>query len=337
MPVTLIMPVYNEAPDLPEVLESLSAQTYPHGLMTVVVVDGGSTDGSAAIVRAWLASSDIAGEVLHNPRRTIPTSLNLAIASAPAANAIVRLDAHTTYAADYVAAIVAAFAALPPAVACVGGPQVPMAETRPDRALVAALYSNPMGLGGAEFRAVSHARPARGVYLGAWRAGILQSVGGYDETWEANEDGELAARLRAAGYETYLIAARSEYRVKRGPAAAVRQWAKYGYWRAQTLRRYPREARLRHFVPPLALVGALVLAATPLRGALAVLYALYAAGVLAKRSAGESFPISLAACVFFPACQAAWSAGLLRGLLVSRTGDTHRRAQNALRIQGSER
>lgn len=331
MAVTLVMPVYNEAADLPDVLRSLAAQTYPHQLFALTVVDGGSTDGSPDIVREWLATTDIAGKVLHNPRRTIPTSLNAGIAAAPAGDIIVRLDAHTTYEPDYLARIIDAFDALPPSVACVGGPVVPMRERRFDHALVSALYTNPMGLGGADFRSVRAPRAARGVYLGAWRPGVVQAAGGFDEGFEANEDGELAARLRRAGFETYLVPALSAYRVKRGPLAAIRQWGKYGFWRAQTLRRHPRETRVRHLVPPLVLFGGLVLLATPLRPAVAAGYALYCAGVFANRPAGERWTVTLATCVFFPACQAAWSIGLLRGLL---TGSLRRARREPVEVGG---
>jgi succinoglycan biosynthesis protein ExoA len=322
--VTLIMPVYNEACDLPDVLDSIAEQSYPHDRFWLIAVDGGSTDGSADIVRGRLNAGDIEGVVLTNDRRTIPTSLNAGLRAAAADDIVVRLDAHTTYAPDYVAKIVEAFGALPADVACVGGPQRPMTERGFSRALVTALYTNPMGLGGADFRGVAEPRPARGVYLGAWRAGVLQSLGGFDEAWEANEDGELAARLRRTGGSTYLIGAHSEYRVKRGPLAAFRQWGKYGFWRAQTLRRHPHEARLRHFIPPIALLLAAALLATPLRPAVFVLFALYCGGVAAKRAGGEPASVTAASCVFFPACQLAWTLGLIRGLLLPRRSEAAR-------------
>jgi succinoglycan biosynthesis protein ExoA len=323
--VTLIMPLYNEAADLPDVLDSIAEQTYPHDRMSLIVVDGESTDGSADIVRGRLSTGDLTGVVLTNSRRTIPTSLNAGLRAAGEDDIIVRLDAHTTYAPDYVATIVEAFGVLPDGVACVGGPQHPMPEREFSRALVTALYTNPMGLGGADFRGVAEPRPARGVYLGAWRPGVLQSLGGFDEAWEANEDGELSARLRRAGRSTYLVGARSEYRVKRGPMAAWRQWGKYGFWRAQTLRRHPHEARLRHFIPPIGLLLGFALLATPFRPAVFALFALYCAGVIAKRASGEPFGVTAASCVFFPACQLAWALGLIRGLLLPRRPEAARR------------
>lgn len=311
--VTLIMPLYNEAADVADVLASLGRQTYPRAAMYVVIVDGGSTDGSREAAQRWLAESGVRGVVIDNPRRTIPTSLNLGFAHARRGDIVIRLDAHTTYASDYVEAIVTAFASEAATVGCIGGPQIPRRETRFDLAVVTALYTNPLGLGGAGFRRVSQPVRTRGVYLGAWRPGVVEAAGGFDERWVANEDSELAARIRKLGYETVLIPVRSEYRVKRGPWAAIRQWGRYGYWRAQTLLRHPGEFRIRHLVPPLALVACALLAFTPLRALVGALYAIYFAGLCWKRDPGEPPGVTLATALFFPACQVAWGSGLLCG------------------------
>jgi len=313
--VTTVMPMCNEAADIADVLASLSAQTFPHDAIHVIIVDGASSDGSRQIAAEWLAGSDFSGDIIDNPRSSIPVSLNLGIARAAAGSIIVRLDAHTTYTPDYIERIVAAFATAPYAVACIGGAQTPAPEQRLDLALVTALYSNPLGLGGAGFRRATEPQLVQSVYLGAWRPGVLQAVGGFDERWVANEDGELAARLKALGYHILFIPVASSYRVKRSPLAVIRQWGRYGYWRAQTLR--------RHLAQPLALVGALLMLLTPLRPLTAVFYAAYVAGIWAMRSKGEPVRVTLASCVFFPACQAAWAVGLLRGSLSPPAGRKH--------------
>lgn len=317
--VSLVIPVYNEAEDLRDVLTSIEAQLYSHAALFLILVDGGSSDGSLEIARDWLARTDIAGEIVPNPRRTIPTSLNAGIARVRSGDIVVRLDGHTTYAPDYVARIVEAFALAPSSVGCVGGPQVPAIEFRFDRALVAALYTNPMGLGGAAFRGARAWRPVRSVYLGAWRPGVLEAVGGYDERWQANEDAELAARLRKCGYRTLLIPVESWYRVKRGPLAAIRQWWRYGYWRAQTLRRHPDELAVRHLAPPLALFACLVLLATPLWPLCGIIVTAYLAALVAKRPRLQPLEVTLASCIFFPVCQISWTLGLLEGLTLNRS------------------
>ncbi len=314
--VSLIIPMYNESSDIVDVLESVCAQEYPHEALQLIVVDGGSTDGSTEIVRSWLEKNDVPGEIVENPRRTIPTSLNVGLAHARPENIVVRLDAHTTYDRHYVTTLVAGFAAAPPTVGCVGGSVSPEVERRRfARSLVAALYTNPMGLGGATYRFATTPRVVGSVYLGAWRPGLLQAAGGFDERWEANEDSELAIRLRRMGYDSYWVPVASAYRVKRGPLAAVRQWGRYGYWRAQTLRRHPREWRPRHLIPPVALFVSAALLATPLRVLPVAFFFAYAVAVFAKRARGESPAVTVAACLFFPACQVAWTLGLLRGLI----------------------
>jgi succinoglycan biosynthesis protein ExoA len=315
---TLVMPVYNEIGDLGDVLASIAAQTAAHDRLFIVIVDGGSDDGSRELADRWLDGADIPGLVILNPKRSIPSSLNAGIGRARPDDIIIRLDAHTTYEPGYVASILDAFAAAPASVGCIGGSQTPQPEARFGAALVTSLYTNPLGLGGAPFRQAGVTIPARSVYLGAWRPGLVQAAGGFDEGWKANEDAELAARLRRMGYDTLLVPVSSAYRVKRGPLAAIRQWGNYGYWRAQTLRRHPGEFQLRHLAPPVALIVVAGLALTPLRWVALLLYAAYAAGVWARRARAESPLVTLASCAFFPACQAAWGMGLLIGIVAPR-------------------
>ncbi|HEY7982017.1 MAG TPA: glycosyltransferase, partial [Candidatus Eremiobacteraceae bacterium] len=97
----LVMPIYNEAASLAETLASIATQTFDHRRIRLIAVDGASTDDSAAVVRRWLASTDIDGSVISNPRRRIPISLNVGIAALDPADLVVRLDAHTTYGPTY--------------------------------------------------------------------------------------------------------------------------------------------------------------------------------------------------------------------------------------------
>ena len=59
--VSWLMPVLNGMPYLRELLDSLVAQTYPHH--EIIAWDNGSTDGSVALLQAYIPSR-IAGRVV---------------------------------------------------------------------------------------------------------------------------------------------------------------------------------------------------------------------------------------------------------------------------------
>ncbi len=316
--LAIVIPAHNEAAHLPSVLASIAAQTFDRERLRVIIVDDSSSDATGAIARDWLVREGVAGDVVRVEARSIPRTLNAGIARAHDDEIVVRLDAHTTYAPDYLACIDAAFDAFGATVWVVGGAQRPSPGTTPAERLIVSLMTSRMGLGGAAFRTATQAQQATSVYLGAFRAGVLQRISGYDETWLANEDAELAARVAAAGGEIWWIPLESAYRVNRGPRRTLVQLARYGYWRGRTLRRHPRLARLRHVAPPLALIAATTLA---MRGAwrmLAFGALVYSAGVIAQRPRDERRGTTAAALVFFPLAHAAFALGLIRGLATAQ-------------------
>lgn len=310
------MPMLNEAADLPVTLASVAAQTFDRARLRFIAVDGDSTDESRDIVSAWLAATGIEGEVVANPRRRIPISLNIGARRAGRDALIVRLDAHTTYGPTYVADVVRAFETGPPDIGNVGCAQIPAPTRDFERAVVGELLTHPLGLARIGVRDLSAPTEVETVYLGSWRPGLLFELGGFDECWIANEDSELEARLRAAGWKLLLVPSQNLYKVNRGIWSTVKQWGGYGFWRAQTSRRFPHELRIRHFIPAALLVAGVALLFSPWRWADAIAYALYAGAVVALRDRRRSLRVALACCIAFPCFIVAWTLGFLRGLFV---------------------
>lgn len=302
---------------MPATLASLGAQTVGIGRIYVIGVDNGSSDGSAAIVEGWRQREGIAGCVLGEPVRSIPRALNRALRRVRDGDVVVRIDAHTTFASDYLASIGEAFERLPSNVWCVGGAPTPPQATHFAGRLLYALYTNPAGLGPADFRTARCERSVDHVYLGAWRPGVLTRLRGFDERWLANEDSELSARVIEAGGRVVRIAARCERREKRGLAGTVRQWSRYGFWRAQTLKAHPRMTRPRHLAPPLALATACVLGLTGKRSLLACGALAYATLAIAKRPSREPALVTAAAVPFFALVQSGYALGLILGTIRS--------------------
>src|SRR4029079_158151 len=90
----------NEADTIGALLDCVLDQDYPANRLEVLVVDGDSSDGSAAAVERY-AVHDPRVRLLHNPRRIVPTALNIAIRAARG-DVICRIDGHTRVARDYV-------------------------------------------------------------------------------------------------------------------------------------------------------------------------------------------------------------------------------------------
>jgi cellulose synthase/poly-beta-1,6-N-acetylglucosamine synthase-like glycosyltransferase len=87
--VLIIVPMFDEAPLIERKLENLAALTIPR---RVVIVDGGSTDGSIDIVRDWI-SGRAAFSLLETAHRNKTAQLNDALRLNPAEDWILMTDA----------------------------------------------------------------------------------------------------------------------------------------------------------------------------------------------------------------------------------------------------
>lgn len=287
VPVTVVLPTRDERAHLRDCLDTLLAQDYP-GPIEILVVDGGSVDGTPAIAARHAPSV----RVVDNPRVTAAAAMNLGLEHATA-DIVVRADAHTLYEPDYVRRCVEILSATGAAV--VGGPMRPVGVSSFGRA-VAAVTSSPFGVGPGRFHYARARAEVDTVYLGAFLRSTVLDAGGYDEQdlqWAA-EDQELNLRIRDRGGRILVDPEiRSWYFPRESPRALWRQYFNYGRCKASTLAKHGRLPHWRGLVPAAMVAGTVgtVTAAVLLRrpaGAL-VPVALYAggAGVAAVRLSGD--------------------------------------------------
>ena len=78
--ISIVVPVYNGARFLAECLDSLAAQDHP--AIEIVVVDAGSTDGSAAVAERFGAGRAPTVRVLRHPHRGLGTTRNAGVDAA---------------------------------------------------------------------------------------------------------------------------------------------------------------------------------------------------------------------------------------------------------------
>jgi GT2 family glycosyltransferase len=249
-PVSVILPTLDERAYIRDCIDSLLAQDYP-AVDEILVVDGGSTDGTREIVDAIGPPV----RLVDNERVTAAAAMNVGLAAARN-DLVVRADAHTLYDDDYVARSVATWQGS--GADWVGGPMRAVGTTSFGRA-VAAVTSSPFGVGPGRFHYATEATDVETVYLGTFDRRIVDEVGGYDETelqWAA-EDQELNFRLRTAGRRIRLDPSiRSWYFPRQTPGALWRQYVNYGLCKASTLKKHGTLPYWRPLAPAAMVAGA---------------------------------------------------------------------------------
>jgi len=136
---------------------------------------------------------------------------------------------------------------------------VPSADTWIARSIAAAA-SHPLGVGDAKYRYADTPEEVDTVPFGGFRRDFLLKMQGFDESLLANEDYELNTRIRQAGGKIWLDPnIQVQYYSRPNLRQLARQYFRYGYWKVEMLRRYPGSLRWRQALPPLFVLGILVL------------------------------------------------------------------------------
>lgn len=311
--VSVLVPVRNEAASIRETVRAMLGQRLV-GAFEVIVIDGRSTDGTREILEA-LAAEDDRLRILDNPAERTPNALNIGLRAAQG-EFVARMDAHTHYPAHYLAQGVARLRSGD--VAHVSGPAIADGSSRWSRRIALAL-STKFGTGGASFRhAAGREMEVDSGFAGIWRRTTLERLSGWDEGWPQNQDGELAARLRAAGGRGVCIPEMAAHYMPRDNLKALaRQYWNYGRYRAKTSRRHPDSMRRSHVLAPgMAACMALVLLPGPAGRPARMGLLLYGIGVIGASAAtlrrarpADAASLPLVLCVM----HGAWGFGFLAG------------------------
>jgi glycosyltransferase involved in cell wall biosynthesis len=253
--VSVIIPVRNEARFLDRCLHSVfDADPVPGG-MEVVVVDGMSEDGTREILADW-ARRQPGLRVLDNPRRVVPTAMNIGIRGTRG-RWIIRIDAHSEYSADYFKRCLEVSSRT--GMDNVGGSIVTMPGNDGGQGqLVQALTTHRFGVGNSGFRTGAAAGLADTVPFGCYRREVFGRIGLYDERLVRNQDYELNARLRRAGGHIWREPEiRILYYNQGTVKGLLRQALVNGQWNSWMWYVAPYSFAWRH-AAPVAFVGALI-------------------------------------------------------------------------------
>jgi len=312
--VLVVIPCLNEQAHIETVLRGLAAEAH-RTPMRIVVADGGSTDGSRAIVER-IAARDSRVILLDNPKRIQSAGVNQAARLYGAGFAfLLRVDAHARYPNRFCERLLAIRAKT--AADSVVVAMRAVGRTCFERAAAAAQNSL-LGNGGSAHRNHGAGRWVEHGHHALFRLDAFLAVDGYDESFSHNEDVELDLRLRERDFRIYLAGGPSiDYFPRGNPLALYRQYSRIGRGRARNVFKHRRHAKARHLV--LAAVAPILLLAllAPVSTAFAApsaAWALLCLGYGATIGLRLRDRCATAAGVAAMAMQAGWSFGFLAGV-----------------------
>jgi succinoglycan biosynthesis protein ExoA len=252
--ISIVVACRNEAKHIQTFLNSVLAQDLEGFEWEIIIADGASDDGTGAILLQF-AQQEPHIVIISNPARFVSMGLNAAIRVARG-EVILRMDAHTEYAPDYVKKCLEWL--LKTGADNVGGPARTKAEGRRARAICAA-YHSPFSTGGAKFHDDSYSGYVDTVTYGCWRKETLLRIGLFDESLVRNQDDELNLRLLRSGGKIWQSSdIFSWYRPRTTLSALFHQYFQYGFWKVRVIRKHKIPGSWRHLVPAAFVLGNLV-------------------------------------------------------------------------------
>jgi glycosyltransferase involved in cell wall biosynthesis len=252
--ISIIVACRNEGKHIRAFVDSLLGQDLSGFDSEIIIADGDSDDGTRRIL-AELSRQFPQIRVIDNPSRIVSTGLNAAIRSSRG-EIILRTDAHTEYAQEYVKRCIETLETT--GADNVGGPARTKAEGGLPNAIRAAYHSR-FSTGGAKFHDDSFSGYVDTVTYGCWRKETLLKLGLFDEELVRNQDDELNLRLTRAGGKIWQSAdIVSWYRPRTNWPGLFRQYFQYGFWKVRVIRKHRIPGSWRHLIPGV-FVGANIL------------------------------------------------------------------------------
>lgn len=204
--VSIIIPILNEREHIEKCVESVINSTYGISDMELILVDGGSDDGTLAIL-SGLSKKHSFIKVLHNEKRMIGAGINIGINNSKG-KYIVRLDAHAIFPTGYINKLLEAIKAADQEVVNIGGAlsTLPSEDDLIGNSIAIALSSR-VGVGNSPFRVgkINESKFVSTVPFGIYRREVFKELGLFNENVPRSEDLELSQRIIYSGRKILMI------------------------------------------------------------------------------------------------------------------------------------
>ena len=197
--VTIIVPTYNEAEFILRKLNNLHDQDYSRNLVEIVIIDSGSSDGTANLVKKWAHEHpDVNLVLLQEPeRRGMVPALNCALQNYRVNGEIVVFtDADAFWDTNALSKIVRYFA--DPNVGAVTASIVPATDDNIE--CVYRNYFNQLRVAESKL----HSTPIHNGALAAFRTSLIYKMG-YLPSYTGNDDSTPASIIAFMGYRAIQV------------------------------------------------------------------------------------------------------------------------------------
>lgn len=248
--ITVVIPVLDEEDYISTTLTQLLKQDYPRGLLEIIVVDGGSLDGTINLVEQYIGLPDFDIKLLHNPSKLSSYARNIGILAARS-EYVLFLDAHVHIpSSTLLMAMASAVRRWDVDVLARPQPLTPPGINVLQQT-IAAVRKSPIGHSRESFIYSDIEGFVSPLSVGVmYRRSIFSEFGLFDETFDAAEDVEMNYRLEMANIQAFISPDFAvHYYPRKGLWSLFKQMQRYGTGRVRFARKHPGRMGAELFVP----------------------------------------------------------------------------------------
>ena len=317
--VTIGVIAYNEQYYLQRLLGSIVKQSYSHKLITVILVDGNSTDDTRSVMERFKSENEkefLSVGVYDNFKRIQPAGWNVVLEHFNT-DVLIRVDAHAELNTDFVEKTMDCINS--GEYAC-GGPIETVADnTSMWIDTLKKAEKSVFGSSIAKYKRSETRSYVKTTQFAAYRREVTDKAGLFNEKLVRTEDNEYHYRIRKAGYQIcFDPSIKSRYLMRGSFGELLKQKYQNGEWIGRTLFSCPQCISWYHVIPAVFVAGAtasFVMAEIGLKIPAKLLWILYImANLLMSITAGINSPTDLLLPFVFLALHVSYGVGTIRGI-----------------------
>jgi len=320
---SIVIPCYNEKNYIADCLDSILEQDYDKNLVEIIIVDGGSKDGTLELINSYISKF---GNIFlyNNPKKKTPRSLNIGIKNSRN-QVVVILSAHAKIDKSFIS--YNNYYLWEKDVKVSGGTQINIGRNYVQN-LVGFVMEMPFAMASAAYRWSRKEQFVDTVVYAAYKKELFDEVGYFEENFAISEDAEFNWRIRNAGHKIfYSPKIKSYYYPRDSVTKFLKQMFRYGILRVNVLKKHSNAIKFKHLIPSGFVLANIALLALGLGKIISMdyFYCLLALYFLLNIASCliSTFPKKLA---FLPALPLliyfmhfAWGSGFILGFLLPKS------------------